>query len=256
MISSLFLAGALAISPDTVARAFSGHEGAYVQIECSTGKTFRSDEKAASKKLAPCSTFKIWNSAIGLETGVVGGLDELFWKWDGVKRTLVPAWNQDQTLRSAFAVSCVPAYQKLARDIGADRMKEWTAKIGYGNGDISSGLDVFWLPAEGRTTILISAEEQAAMIVRLVTGKLPFSDKTRASLRDLMKTKSTDRGTLYGKTGSAGNARGKFILGWFVGFVESKGRTFAFACRLDGAGVMGKDAREATEAILASQGLL
>jgi beta-lactamase class D len=150
----------------------------------------------------------------------------------------------------------VPAYQKLARDIGAERMKEWIVKIGYGNGDISSGLDVFWLPAQGRTTILISAEEQAAMIVRLVTRKLPFSDKTRASLRDLMKTKSTDQGTLYGKTGSAGNAQGEFVLGWFVGFVESKGRTFAFACRLDGAGVMGKDARDATEAILASQGLL
>lgn len=256
MILALFLAAAVPLTPQSVETAFAGRVGAYVQIDCSSGDTFRNDDPSCAAKFAPCSTFKIWNSAIGLELGTVSAPDAPFWKWDGVERTVSAAWNQDQTLRSAFAASCVPAYQKLARDIGADRMKEWIAKIGYGDGDISAGLDVFWLPEEGRRTILISAQEQAELIVRLVTAKLPFSEKTQAILKDVMKVKSTDAGTLYGKTGTAGNAQGQAVYGWFVGYVESKGRTVAFACRIEGIGVMGKDARTATEAILTSQGLL
>jgi len=256
MLFPILLVATAALTPQSVESVFANREGTYVQIDCSSGETFRNNEKASSEKFAPCSTFKIWNSAIGLETGIIEDPDAPFWKWDGVVRTLVPAWNQDQTLRSAFAGSCVPAYQQLARDIGADRMKEWIIKTGYGDGDISAGLDVFWLPAEGRKTILISAEEQAGLIARLVNGEVPFSEKTQVILKDVMKVKETDKGTLYGKTGTAGNAQGEFIYGWFVGYVESKGRTLAFACRLEGVGVMGRDAQAAVESILVSQDLL
>lgn len=255
MLSTLLLAASLTVT-NAIQEALAGKEGAYVQIECATGDTLRSDEKEAAEKAAPCSTFKIWNSAIGLETGVISEADAPFWKWDGQKRDLVTAWNEDQTLRSAFANSCVPAYQDLARKIGAERMQEGLDKLDYGNRDISSGLDVFWLPAPGRNAILISADEQAAKIAELVNGQLPLSEKTRAVLKDIMKVKSTDRGILYGKTGTGGDGSGKFLMGWFVGYVESDGKTHAFACRLVGDGVMGKDARAVVEEILTREGLL
>lgn len=252
MIFALLLAAAVALTPQLVENTLAGHSGAYVQIDCATGKTFQSNAEACAEKRAPCSTFKIWNSAIGLETGVIASQDAPFWKWDGVKRTVAPGWNQDQTLRTAFAASCVPAYQNLARKIGAERMRTWIDRIGYGDRDISAGLDVFWLPTEGRRTVFISADEQAELVCKLVDGRLPFSKPTLAALKDVMKVSVTDRGTLYGKTGSGTDKHGQF--GWFVGYVESSGKTFAFACRRDGG--MGKEARTVVETLLSAQGLL
>jgi len=251
---SLLLAAVLTVPTDAVTRAFDGHPGAFVLIEAATGDTFRSDPSACAEKLPPCSTFKIWNTAIGLETGKIAGPDELFWKWDGQKRWL-DAWNADQTLRSAFAVSCVPAYQNLARNIGREQMTHWIQKLHYGDENISSGLDVFWLPAEGRQPLLISPDEQAEMIRRLVTGQTGISAKTLAVLKDIMQVRKTERGTLYGKTGSSGGNLNPPI-GWFVGYAESGGKSYAFATLLKGANLTGKDARAATERILETMGLL
>lgn len=61
----------------------------------------------------PASTFKIPNSIIALETGIVGNDSTLF-KWNGEKRRL-PVWEQDLTFADAFRVSCVPCYQEIAR---------------------------------------------------------------------------------------------------------------------------------------------
>ncbi len=257
MLSLLLVAASLLPLPSgLVEQAFHGRMGAYVQIDVQTGARFESDAKACAAKFAPCSTFKIWNSAIGLELGIVAGPDAPFWKWDGVKRDIAPGWNQDQTLRSAFAASCVPAYQALARQIGKERMQENLDRLGYGNRDTSAGIDVFWLPSPGRKTLLISTVEQAELTARLAKGDVPFSEKTQAALKEVMKVKTTDKGTLYGKTGTATGADGEMVMGWFVGYVESGGKTNSFACRLEGKGVMGKDARAAVESILTGQGLL
>lgn len=252
----LVAASVLSLPSGLVEKAFHGRSGAYVQIDGQTGARFESDAKACAAKFAPCSTFKIWNSAIGLQLGLVASPDAPFWKWDGVKRDVAPGWNQDQTLRSAFAVSCVPAYQALARQIGKVRMQEWIDRLGYGDRDISAGIDVFWLPAPGRKTILITAVEQAELTARLAKGDVPFSTRTQAELKEVMKVKTTDKGTLYGKTGTGTGPGGEMVMGWFVGYVESAGKTYAFACRLEGKGIMGKDARAMVETILTGQGLL
>lgn len=234
---------------DALKEAFQGRAGAFVLLDCSTGKASFSDAAACSEKLPPCSTFKVWNTAIGLELGIVKDPDAPFWKWDGVKRAIEP-WNKDQTLRSGFAVSCVPAYQDLARQIGAERMREWIDKLGYGDRDMSAGIDVFWLPEAGRKTLLITPQEQTELIAKLVNGKMPFSARTLEVLESIMKVETTARGTLYGKTGT-GSA-----VGWWIGYVESGGKTFAYACVLKGEDVMGKDARAAAESILRRIGML
>ena len=59
-----------------------------------------------NRPFTPASTFKICNSLIGLETGVI--TDEKFViKWDGVERR-VKAWNADQDLKTAYKNSIVP----------------------------------------------------------------------------------------------------------------------------------------------------
>jgi beta-lactamase class D len=211
--------------------------------------------ETARKKLPPCSTFKIWNTLIGLENGIISSPEEAFYKWDGEVR-FIPDWNKDMTLKESFRVSCVPAFQNLARKIGAEKMRLWIDKIEYGDRNMSSGIDIFWLPAKVRKTILISPEEQAKLICSLVTGKLPFSEKSKSVLKEIMTIKKTDLGVLYGKTGSGSDDVGNFNLGWFVGYVESNGRTYAFACAAMGEKLMGKDARAMVESILENNGFL
>lgn len=252
---ALLAAVSLTFSTGAIKEAFDGHDGALVVLDKAGETLLRYNEHGCDEKLPPCSTFKIWNAAIGLETGIVSDPDAPFWKWDGRKYWL-DAWNRDQTLRSAFTVSCVPAYQSLARKIGRDRMTEYLRKLSYGNEDISSGLDVFWLPAPGRKSLVISPVEQAALIGRLIDGKLPFSSHTLIVLKDIMKTKQTEHGILYGKTGTEKDGSGQFNICWFVGYIESHGNTYPFACLIKAKGLTGKDARATVEKIFSEAKLL
>lgn len=242
------------IPETTVQPIFADRKGTFVIMDCSTGaiSTFHPE---VSSENSPCSTFKIWNTLIGIESGIISFPDDSFYKWDGEAR-FIPEWNKDLTLKEAFQVSCVPAFQNLARKIGLEKMRIWIDTIGYGDGNISSGIDVFWLPAPGRKTILISPEEQAKLICKLVTGKLGFSDKAQAVLKEIMVIRKTDHGALYGKTGSGADETGKFNLGWFVGYVETNGKNYAFACAIKGETLMGKDARIIVHTILEKQGYL
>jgi len=75
----------------------------------------------ADKGKIPASTFKIPNSIIALESGIVENDSTLF-IWDGKKRYL-KIWEQDLIFRDAFHFSCVPCYQGIARKIGKKRLK-------------------------------------------------------------------------------------------------------------------------------------
>jgi beta-lactamase class D len=240
---------AVATPVSTIQAALAERDAAVVLIQCTSGEITAFPAAKSEERLAPCSTFKIVNTLIGLETGLLTAPDKPFYQWDGIKRP-IPEWNRDLTLRQAFQSSCVPAFQELARRIGAGRMKRWLTRIDYGDRDISAGIDVFWLPSEDRKTLLISAREQADFMRRLVTGKLPVAEKSVAILRDLMSLQSAVPGKLHAKTGSGTNSAGSFNLGWFVGFVDSDDDTLAFACFVRGQNVMSKDARTILESIL------
>jgi beta-lactamase class D len=222
----------------------------------SSGTFINPEPTRSAERLTPCSTFKIYNTLIGLELGLIQGADSPWYKWDGIHRD-IDGWNQDLTLREAFRVSAVPAYQILAREIGAMRMNKFIEEISYGTKDISAGIDSFWLYRQEHASIMISADEQVKLLNKLFDGKLPFSEKNIAILRDVMTAIKTEKGTLYGKTGSGMNADGKWALGWFVGFLEQGDVTFVFACNITGGeNPSGKTARAIVESILKSQGLL
>ena len=180
----------------------------------------------------PASTFKIANTLIGLETGILTDENTLV-KWDGVKRGN-ENWNHDQTLRSAFQVSCVPCYQELARKIGLDRMQTMVRKANYGHLDVrADNLDTFWLTGNSR----ISQEEEIDFLRRIYSGDIPFSDHSRAVLKKVMLIEEKPTYTLYGKTGwatkidSAGQP--KPDIGWFVGYVEKGDNVYFFATNVE-----------------------
>ncbi len=235
---------------------FKNYDTALVIYNRSSQETINIDSTLSARRLSPCSTFKVYNTLIGLELGLIPGADNPWYKWDGIKRDIY-GWNNDLTLREAFKVSAVPAYQILARQIGAERMKKYIEEINYGTKDISSGIDTFWLPREGSNSILISADEQVELLNKLLDGKLPFEEKNVAILKDVMKVAETENGKLYGKTGSGMNIDGKWSLGWFVGFLEHGETTYVFACNITGGeNPSGKSAREIVEKYFKSKGLL
>ncbi|WP_294343508.1 penicillin-binding transpeptidase domain-containing protein [Prosthecochloris sp.] len=235
---------------------FNGYDTAFVLYNRSSDNMISIDTARAAQRLAPCSTFKIYNTLIGLELELIEGPDDPWYTWDGVRRSY-EAWNKDLTLREAFRVSAVSAFQVLARRIGLERMKPYMKRIGYGSMDISAGIDVFWLYHPERETVVISADEQVVLLNKLLDGKLPFSDSNVETLYDVMRVTKTEKGTLYGKTGSGMDAEGDWKLGWFVGFVESRGNIYVFACNvIGGESPSGKEAKAIVERVLNTRGLL
>ena len=194
---------------------------------------------------------------MGIETGILTSLDQPFWTWDSISRDIVQ-WNKDLNLRESFQVSCVPAFQNLARSIGEKRMKSWIDTVNYGDKNISSGIDDFWLPRENKTSIKISPKEQAILLQKLVNRTIPAKESSVKFLKELMRFKSTEKGALFGKTGSGSNIDGikGNGVGWYVGVVESNGETIAFAAILTGTGVTGAGARAILEYVLMSNEML
>jgi len=96
-----------------ISEAFGNIVGGIVFIDADN-KKISYNETLIEEKFPPCSTFKIWNALIGLEYGIITSLDEKFYTWDGVTRS-IPDWNKNLILREAFKVSCVPAFQNLAQ---------------------------------------------------------------------------------------------------------------------------------------------
>jgi len=240
-----------------IREAMLQEKGTCCFIDSASGDAAVSDSAFAATRYTPCSTFKIWNTLIGAECGLIALPDDTFYRWDGVPRFL-PAWNRNQTFREAFVVSCVPAFQNMARTIGNKSMKRWIDSISYGNRDISSGVDDFWLPREGKKSIMISPLEQAQLIRKLIRGELPFSESSRALLYEVMRFRTGSSGTAYGKTGSGTMMveSSKESAGWFVGYVTGKRGTYSFACFLYGENRSGKDAKSVVENVLVKAGLL
>jgi beta-lactamase class D len=166
--------------------------------------------------LSPCSTFKIPNALIGLQTGAVSGPGHLK-EWDGTVYAR-EANNRDHTLASAIEHSVVWYFQSLARDIGAPAMAQWLERLAYGNRDLSSGIDRFWLGA----SLEISARQQLDMVRALWRSGLPFDEVHQRQVREMLLQPSELPGRLYGKTGScpADPGAGRPQHGWFIGWVE------------------------------------
>ena len=209
-----------------VAPLFKGFKGTFVLYDESKNQYFVYNEEQSTKRLTPCSTFKIYNSLIALETGVAPD-ENMVLPWDGQQRFL-PIWNQDHTMASGIKNSVVWYYQELASRIGPERMQKYIDAIPYGNRDISGGITQFWL----RSSLKISAKEQVELLRRLYNDQLPFSQRNMAIVRKII-AQSLDNGALFsGKTGS-GWVEGVYSVGWFVGVLEKNNQRYYFATNIE-----------------------
>jgi len=205
-----------------------GVTGTIALYDSQDGTLGCSDVARCQKAFIPASTFKIPNSMIALETGVVDDPDTIM-KWDG-QQYWVEAWNQDLKFRDAFRVSCLPCYRAVARKVGEKVEQEWLTKLDYGNHDISGGVDKFWMWGGLR----ISPLQQIDFLRRFDANKLPISERTADIVRDIMTLDVTEKYVLRAKTGAVGPPDHAVELGWFVGWLELGERRVFFATLIDG----------------------
>ena len=214
---------------DLAKRFFAlGTTGTFVGYKVDDYLIIASDKVRSGEGRLPASTFKIPNSIIALETGVVADPDKDVFKWDGVTRSIEP-WNKDHTLRSAIAASAVPVYQEIARRIGAEHMQKYLDLFDYGNRDIGGGIDQFWLTGNLR----IDPVQQIDFVDRLRRGVLPVSKRSQELTRDILPVTKVGDATIRAKSGLLGAEQGKPSLGWMVGWVEKGSSATVFAMNMD-----------------------
>jgi beta-lactamase class D len=189
--------------------------------------TYYSNDFAWAKTgIIPASTFKIPNSIIALETGVIAN-DSVVFKWDGEKRNF-KKWEQDLTFKQAFQVSCVPCYQEIAGKVGIKRMKSYLEKLHYSGMVFDTlTLDNFWLKGKSK----FSQMQQIDFLERLYFSKLPISKRTENIMKNIMLIEKTGKYTLSGKTGWG--MRGELDNGWFVGYLETQNTVCFFATNVE-----------------------
>jgi beta-lactamase class D len=174
----------------------------------------------------PASTFKIVNSLIGIETGIISD-EKMVIKWDGIKRWNED-WNKDLSLQEAFRVSAVPYFQEVARRIGRDTMKKWIDSLAYGNKNISGPIDSFWL----NNHLKISPDEQLGLVKKLYFDQLPFFRRTQEIVRRLMLREENANYSLSYKTGW-GDTEAGHPLGWIVGWIEENRHPYFFVLNIE-----------------------
>lgn len=213
---------------------FDGFKGTIVIYDEASGRYTRYNETRAAKRFSPCSTFKIPNALIALETGVIKSSQDTI-KWN---QQLYPkqdwwtddpwaTWARDHTMESAIKYSVVWYFKELAKRIGPERYEEYLAKMNYGNRDISGGLTNFWLVS----SLKISAHEQVEFLKNFYHNRFGFNPGNIAQVKDALILEESQNYRLSGKTGTG--VLGETTLGWLVGYLEKDGNVWFYALNLE-----------------------
>ncbi len=179
------------------------------------------DEARAKQRYSPASTYKIPHTLMALDAGAVRDEFQVF-RWDGVPRSFA-AHNQDQDLRSAMRNSTIWVYEKFAKEIGANKARDYLRKLNYGNQDPTTARGNYWVDGN----LAISAHEQISFLKKLYRNELPFRIEHQRLLKDIMIVEAGRDWILRAKTGWEGR------MGWWVGWVESPSGPVFFALNID-----------------------
>lgn len=217
---------------------FYPYEGSFVLLDLNNNEITIYNDSLASERFSPCSSFKIVNSLISIESGVAkDGTYKIAFDSASVKpqewwytNKTFRTWLNDHTMKTAIENSVVWYYQELARRMGEETMSQFLKQIDYGNNNISSGIDRFWLCG----SLKVSAKEQIQFLKKLYNNELVgFSKESQELVKKIIPKENGDAYKLYGKTGSGDCFENK-VIGWYVGFVETQSGTCIFALNMFG----------------------
>ncbi|PJG58732.1 class D beta-lactamase [Aeromonas cavernicola] len=228
LLSSLLASSLLCTLPA------SAVSGCFLYVD-SNGQTL-SAEGDCTTRLPPASTFKIPLALMGYDSGflVDEKLPALPYKpsYDG----WLPAWRETTTPTRWAAHSVVWFSQQLTEWLGWERFQQYVNRFDYGNRNIDGnpgkhdGLTQAWLS----TSLLISPEEQARFLSKMLSGKLPVSAQTLQYTANIFKVSEIDGWQIHGKTGMGypkkqdGNLNRDQQIGWFVGWASKPGKQLIF----------------------------
>lgn len=228
--------------PQPLAEYFGGLDACILIYEQEADLLTVQNPERCALPLSPCSTFKIPNALIALETGVVTGPGHII-QWDGKQRSR-KITNRNHDLASAIRHSVVWYFQAVARMIGAERMQDYLDSLGYGNRDISAGIDRFWLGS----SLKIDAYQQLRLLQQLKNNQLPFVNKAQEQVKNIMLLRTDVPGMLRGKTGSCRSE--EYDHGWFIGWLLNGGKTTFFVSNFIAPGARGSQAQSLVYDIL------
>ncbi|OGU35355.1 MAG: hypothetical protein A2068_10300 [Ignavibacteria bacterium GWB2_35_6b] len=209
-----------------ISEIFNDSDAAFILYDYNNQNFIKHNPERCAERFLPASTFKIPNSLIGLETGVIKDAEFVI-PWDS-SETWNPAWNKDHTLRSAIKYSVVPYYMELARRVGREKSQYYLNVFDYGNKTIGNIADFYWLD----NSLRISADEQVLFIKKFYENKLPVLQRSIDVVKEIIIIDSTENYILRAKTGGGEKEDGNFI-GWYVGYLETKSNIYLFALNVD-----------------------
>ena len=223
---------------------FGEYKGSFVLYDSENDIWSIHDMDHAVLRVAPNSTYKIYDALFGLEEGIITPEDSLI-TWNGENYPF-EAWNADQTLQSAMSASVNWYFQSVDEQLGAADLSKYVQKIGYGNENMSGDLSSYWM----ESSLKISPIEQVELLTKLHSNRFHFSPENINAVKDAIRLSSSDTGTIYGKTGT-GRIDGHDVNGWFIGFIETTDHTYFFATNIGSDdGATGSAAAEITMSVL------
>ena len=228
---------------------FGEYEGSFVLYDLENDSWSIHDMDHATLRVAPDSTYKIYDALFGLEEGVITPEDSLI-AWNGESYPF-EAWNADQTLQSAMASSVNWYFQSVDEQLGTTSVYDYIKEIGYGNKNMSGDFSTYWM----ESSLKISPIEQVELLTQLQNNNFGFAPENINAVKDSICLSSSDAGTFYGKTGT-GRVDGQDVNGWFIGYIETADNTYFFATNIGAdSDATGGNATEITMSILSDMNI-
>ena len=228
---------------------FGEYEGSFVLYDLENDVWSIHDMEHATLRVAPNSTYKIYDALFGLEEGVITP-ENSFIAWNGETYPF-EAWNADQTLQSAMNSSVNWYFQTVDEQLGASDVYSYVQKIGYGNENMSGDFSSYWM----ESSLEISPIEQVELLTKLQNNSFGFAPENINAVKDAIRLSFSDTGTLYGKTGT-GRVNGQDVNGWFIGYIETADNTYFFATNISAdSDATGGNATEITMSILSDMNI-
>ena len=228
---------------------FGEYEGSFVLYDLENDAWSIHDMEHATLRVAPNSTYKIYDALFGLEEEIITP-ENSFIAWNGETYPF-EAWNADQTLQSAMNSSVNWYFESVDEQLGAAKISNYIEEIGYGNENISGDFSTYWM----ESSLKISPIEQVELLTRLQNNSLGFAPENINAVKDAICLCASDAGTFYGKTGT-GRVDGQDVNGWFIGYIETVDNTYFFATNIGAdSDATGGNATEITMSILSDMNI-
>jgi beta-lactamase class D len=237
--------------------AVGGPDTCLVLKDTSTGaELYRyGAQSACNRPLAPCATFQVPLTVIGLSDGKVRPGE--VWKWDG-KVQPFKAWERDMDLDAAWKSGAGWWFQKLAAQVGPERFRQQLSAFDYGQGAPVGRPDAFWMGPAAGGGLFISTRSQAEILRKLARGGLRAKPEAQAQVETLMADVTRGSTQLYSLGARCPSiADASRDVSWWIGRIKGPDRDLVFALSIESANPLsGLEIRSRMLPILTSAGLL